>query len=160
MASVGTTPPWGVPSSCSEKNRGNSADLPIRTESNTDVRGEGRRRVDAPTVAEVVTDSRGDVLHRMCNVILLSPQAMDKEQQLKVRGQIIGTYWDEQRDVGATLDHPGEVQVIVTYVDPTERNVALLYPTKYASTFGDTETTDGNIIKWKAALCKVGKKFS
>jgi len=111
------------------------------------------------TVAEVVTDSRGDVLHRNCNVILLSPQSTDREQQLKVRGQIIGTYWDE-RDLGPTLDHPGEVQVMVTYVDASERSASLLFPTKYALTFGDTETTEGNIIKWKAALCKVGKKFN
>lgn len=110
-------------------------------------------------MAEVVTDSRGDVLHRMCNVILLCPQASDKEQQLKVRGQIIGTYWDE-RDIGPTLDHPGEVQVMVTYVDSSERNAPLLFPTQYAATFGDTETAEGNIIKWKASLCKVGKKFS
>jgi len=114
---------------------------------------------NGPTVAEVVTDSRGDVLHRMCNVILLSPQSNDKEQQLKVRGQIIGTYWDE-RDIGPSLDHPGEVQVMVTYVDACERSSSLLFPTKYATTFGDTETAEGNIIKWKASLCKVGKKFS
>jgi len=118
--------------------------------------GEGR---GGATVAEVVTDSRGDVLHRMCNVILLSPQTTDKEQQLKVRGQIIGTYWDE-RDIGPSLDHPGEVQVMVTYVDASERSASLLFPTKYATTFGDTETAEGNIIKWKATLCKVGKKFS
>eukprot|EP00928_Gymnodinium_smaydae_P028553 TRINITY_DN21741_c0_g1_i1.p1 TRINITY_DN21741_c0_g1~~TRINITY_DN21741_c0_g1_i1.p1 ORF type:complete len:531 (+),score=77.71 TRINITY_DN21741_c0_g1_i1:88-1593(+) len=59
--------------------------------------GCGARRgytADATTVAEVVTDSRGDVLHRLCNVILLCPQNVDKEQQLKVRGQVVGTYWD------------------------------------------------------------------
>jgi len=95
----------------------------------------------------------------MCNVILLSPQTSEKECQLKVRGQIIGTYWDE-RDIGPTLDHPGEVQLMVTYVDASERSAPLLFPTKYASTFGDTETAEGNIIKWKASLCKVGKKFS
>lgn len=111
------------------------------------------------TVAEVVTDSRGDVLNRMCNVILLSSQSADKQKQLKVRGQIIGTYWDE-RDIGPTLDHPTEVQVMVTYVDSSERSASLLFPTKYATTFGDTETAEGNIIKWKAALCKVGKKFT
>lgn len=111
------------------------------------------------TQTQVVTDSRGDVLHRMCNVILLSPQSAEKEQQLKVRGQIIGTYWDE-RDVGPRLDDPGEVQVIITYVDPSERSVPLLFPTPAAQSFGDTETTEGNIIKWKASLCKVGKKFS
>lgn len=111
------------------------------------------------TIVEVITDSRGDVLHRNTNVILLSPQSSDREQQLKVRGQIIGTYWDE-RDIGPTLDHPGEVQVNVTYVDASERSAPLLFATKYAQTFGDTETTEGNIIKWKAALCKVGKKFS
>lgn len=98
-------------------------------------------------------------MHRMCNVILLSPQSTDKEQQLKVRGQIIGTYVDEQ-DIGPPLDHPGEVQVMVTYVDASERSAALLFPTKYQATFGDTENPDGNIIKWKATLCKVGKKFS
>jgi len=122
-------------------------------------RPEARRSIDARTVVEVVTDSRGDVLHRMCNVILLSPQSPDKEQQLKVRGQIIGTFWDE-RDVGPTLDHPGEVQIMVTYVDASERSVPLLFATKYAQNFGDTETTEGNVIKWKASLCKVGKKFS
>lgn len=78
---------------------------------------------------------------------------------MKVRGHIIGTYWDE-RDVGPALDHPGEVQVMVTYVDATERGVPLLFPTKHAQTFGETETAEGNIIKWKASLCKVGKKFS
>lgn len=128
----------------------------VRTEAPLEAR---RTTSDGPTVAEVVTDSRGDVLHRMCNVILLSPQSTDKEQQLKVRGQIIGTYWDE-RDIGPTLDHAGEVQVMVTYVDASERTASLLFPTKYATTFGDTETAEGNIIKWKASLCKVGKKFS
>lgn len=111
------------------------------------------------TQSEVVTDSRGDVLHRMCNVILLSPHSVDKEQQLKVRGQIIGTYWDE-RDIGPPLDHAGEVQVMVTYVDASERNAPLLFPTRYATAFGDTEAAEHNIIKWKASLCKVGKKFS
>lgn len=115
--------------------------------------------IGGATVAEVVTDSRGDVLHRMCNVILLSPHSNDKEQQLKVRGQIIGTYWDE-RDIGPTLDHAGEVQVMVTFVDASERSASLLFPSKCAATFGDTETAEGNIIKWRAALCKVGKKFS
>merc|ERR1719223_2432478 len=111
-----------------EKVHRHSSDMPV---------SDGRRHVTKPTVAEIVTDSRGDVLHRMCNVILLSPQSPDKEQQLKVRGQIIGTY-----------------------VDPSERSVPLIYPTKHAQTFGDTETADGNVIKWKAALCKVGKKFT
>lgn len=133
-----------------EKVHRHSSDMPV---------SDGRRHVTKPTVAEIVTDSRGDVLHRMCNVILLSPQSPDKEQQLKVRGQIIGTYWDE-RDIGPTLDYAGEVQVMVTYVDPSERSVPLIYPTKHAQTFGDTETADGNVIKWKAALCKVGKKFT
>lgn len=135
----------------------------FRIEATIENRGENRRQHvtdgPTPTVAEVVTDSRGDVLHRMCNVILLSPQNPDKEQQLKVRGQIIGTYLDE-RDIGPTLDHPGEVQVLVTYVDSSERAVPLLYPTKQAQTFGDTETPESNIIKWRAALCKVGKKFA
>jgi len=117
----------------------------------------GRR--ETLTVAEVVTDSRGDVLHRMCNVILLSPLTGDREQQLKVRGQIIGTYWDAW-DAGPALEHPGEVQVMVTYVDASERGVALLYPSKHVQTFADTETTEGNVIKWRANLCKVGKKFS
>lgn len=149
----------------------NSSDtgVGLRAESAFDGRAErsevGRRHSgpDATTVAEVVTDSRGDVLHRMTNVILLSPHQgianPDREQQLKVRGQIIGTYWDE-RDIGPALEHPWEVQVMVTYVDATERSVPLLFPTKEAQTFGDTETAEGNIIKWKAQLCKVGKKFS
>lgn len=116
-----------------------------------------RRHSGEATVAEVVTDARGDVLHRMCNVILLSPQAAT-ETFLKVRGQIIGTYWDE-RDLGPPLDNPGEVQVMVTYVEASERSVPLLFPTNFAETFGDTETPEGNIVKWKASLCKVGKKF-
>lgn len=111
------------------------------------------------TQAEVVTDSRGDVLHRMCNVILLSPQSPDATEQLKVRGQIIGTYWDS-REVGPHLDYPGEVQVMISYVDASERHVPLLFPTQYAQTFADCETAEGNIVKWKATLVKVGKKFS
>lgn len=114
-----------------------------------------------PTVAEIVTDSRGDILHRMCNVILLAPPGPDKsEQQLKVRGQIIGTYWDARFDLGPALDNSGEVQVMVTYVDAAERGAPLLFPTENCQTFGDTETAEDNVIKWKAALCKVGKKFT
>lgn len=141
-------------SSASEKPRKHTSDA-----AHVDGRAEGRRHASEATVAEVVTDIRGDVLHRMCNVILLTPQTPDREQQLKVRGQIIGTFWDES-DIGPSLCHPGEVQVMVTYVDPSERGVALLFPTKNAQTFGDTETAEGNIIKWKATLCKVGKKFA
>jgi len=103
---------------------------------------------------EVFTD-RGDVLHRMCNVTLLSGE----NEQLKVRGQVIGTFWDE-RDLGPSLENQDEVQVMVTYVDASERNAPLMFPTQFAQTFGDTETTEGNIIKWKASLCRVGKKFS
>lgn len=136
--------------------------LQSRTSGTLDPTPLGSRRShnmsDATTMAEVVTDSRGDVLHRMCNVILLS-HLSEREQQLKVRGQVIGTYFD-QPDTGPSLDHPGEVQVMVTYVEACERAVPLLYPTKYAQTFGETETPDGNVIKWKAALCKVGKKFA
>jgi len=110
------------------------------------------------TTAEVVTDSRGDVLHKGTNVILLS-QSADKEQQLKVRGQIIGTYWDEQ-DLGPHLDHSGEVQLMVTYVDPSERATPLAFPTSHAATFGDVENADSPFIKWRAGLCKVGKKFA
>jgi len=143
-----------------EKPRRRTSDVAAwRADAQLDGRADGRRHAGEATVAEVVTDSRGDVLHKMCNVILLSMQAPDREQQLKVRGQIIGTYWDE-RDIGPSLCNPGEVQVMVTYVDPSERSVALLFPTKHAQTFGDTETAEGNLIKWKATLCKVGKKFS
>lgn len=163
----GSTAPSGsgplsrcVSSTCSEKPRKHTSDAAgWRADAQLDGRAEGRRHASEATVAEVVTDSRGDVLHRTCNVILLGPQTPDREQQLKVRGQIIGTYWDE-RDIGPPLCHPGEVQVMVTYVDPSERSVALLFPTKHAQTFGDTETAEGNLIKWKAALCKVGKKFA
>eukprot|EP00427_Karlodinium_veneficum_P027056 CAMPEP_0169208568 /NCGR_PEP_ID=MMETSP1016-20121227/14197_1 /TAXON_ID=342587 /ORGANISM="Karlodinium micrum, Strain CCMP2283" /LENGTH=455 /DNA_ID=CAMNT_0009285943 /DNA_START=18 /DNA_END=1383 /DNA_ORIENTATION=- len=131
-----------------EKPRRHEREL-VRTEMALDARRGTCESLSGPTVAEIVTDSRGDVLHRMCNVILLSPQSTDKEQQqLKVRGQIIGTYWDE-RDIGPTLDHPGEVQVMVTYVDSSERSTSLLFPTKYATNFSDTETAEGNIIKWK-----------
>eukprot|EP00929_Paragymnodinium_shiwhaense_P012248 TRINITY_DN11908_c0_g1_i1.p1 TRINITY_DN11908_c0_g1~~TRINITY_DN11908_c0_g1_i1.p1 ORF type:complete len:464 (+),score=92.05 TRINITY_DN11908_c0_g1_i1:77-1468(+) len=131
----------------------------LRSATNEDGRIDNRRSDGSTTQAEVVTDSRGDVLHKMCNVILLSSQSGDKEQQLKVRGQIIGTYWDE-RDIGPPLDSPAEVQVMVTYVDASERHVPLMFPTKYAANFGETESPDGNIIKWKAGLCKVGKKFT
>lgn len=158
----------GVPSASSERVRkhggGCGGDANPRTDSTVDYRQEGRRHTatDAPTIAEVVTDSRGDVLHKLCNVILLAPHShTDREQQLKVRGQITGTFWDHKRDIGwPALDHPGEVQVMVTYVDAAERSVPLLFPTQFANTFGETETPEGNLIKWKAALCKVGKKFS
>jgi len=113
-------------------------------------------------MAEVVTDSRGDVLHRMCNVILLSKESPDTTDQLKVRGQIIGTYWDAQK-VGPALENPQEVQIMITYVDPSERAMPLIFPTPMVQTFADCETNaseGGNIIKWKASLCKVGKKFS
>lgn len=151
----------GAPSRSMSDARGEK----VRRQSGGEASNWSRHAGDTPlqpmptTQTQVVTDSRGDVLHRMCNVILLLPQSSEKEQQLKVRGQIVGTYWDE-RDVGPRLDDPGEVQVIVTYVDPSERSVPLLFPTAAAQAFGDTETTDGNIIKWKASLCKVGKKFS
>lgn len=162
-ASGFASPSRGALAAGSEKARKHDGAFGMRTEPTYDARLDGPRRTSAgpmaTTEAEVVTDSRGDVLHKMCNVILLSPQSIDKEQQLKVRGQIIGTYWDEQ-NIGPLLDHPSEVQVMVTYVDASERNQPLLFPTRHAHTFGETETTEGNIIKWKASLCKVGKKFS
>jgi len=142
----------------SGKSKRHGSDVTLRVEAALD--GQGRRQLaDATTVAEVVTDSRGDVLHKMCSVILYAPQQGAPDVALKVRGQIIGTFWDE-RDIGPPVDCPGEVQIMVTYVDASERNVPLLFPTRYAQTFGETETTEGNIIKWKAALCKVGKKFT
>lgn len=112
------------------------------------------------TVAEVATDFRGDVLSRGKNVILLPhQQGSEKERQIKVRGEIIGTYW-EPFDVGPPLDTTGEVQVLVTYIDPSERSTQLMYPTRDTVTFGDTENADNNVIKWRAAFCKVGKKFT
>jgi hypothetical protein len=149
-----------------EKARRHTEASALRQEATIDGRLEASQARKRPgdihnTVAEVVTDSRGDVLHTMCNVILLQPPSQDnKEQQLKVRGQIVGTYWDHQKEVVPPLEHPGEVQVLITYVDSSERHVPLIFPTKYAQTFGDTETAEYNIIKWKASLCKVGKKFS
>jgi len=112
------------------------------------------------TTAEVVTDCRGDVLHKNTNVILLSPhQTSGTEQQLRVRGQIVGTYWDEN-DTGPHLSNASEVQVMVTYIDAMDRGTALLFPTKQVSTFADTESDMQNVIRWKATMCKVGKKFA
>lgn len=112
------------------------------------------------TTAEVVTDCRGDVLHKNTNVILLSPhQTPGTEQQLRVRGQIVGTYWDEI-DTGPHLSNASEVQVMVTYIDAMDRGTVLLFPTKQVSTFADTESDMQNVIRWKATMCKVGKKFA
>lgn len=122
---------------------------------------QGAIRQHSATVAEVATDVRGDVLGRGKSVVLLSFQQSggDKDRQIKVRGEIIGTFW-EPFDVGPPLEGAGEVQVLVTYIDPSERNTPLMYPTRDTATFGDTENADNNVIKWRASLCKVGKKFS
>lgn len=110
-------------------------------------------------MAEVATDVRGDVLSRGKTVILLPRQTGDKERQIKVRGEVIGTFW-EPYEGDPPLDNAGEVQILVTYIDPQERSTSLMFPAGDIVTFGDTENADNNVIKWKATLCKVGKKFS
>eukprot|EP00927_Polykrikos_kofoidii_P058105 TRINITY_DN5243_c0_g2_i1.p1 TRINITY_DN5243_c0_g2~~TRINITY_DN5243_c0_g2_i1.p1 ORF type:complete len:514 (-),score=63.88 TRINITY_DN5243_c0_g2_i1:77-1618(-) len=107
-----------------------------------------------------VTDCRGNLLVDMCDVILLSPKSrLSMEQELHVRGKIVGLF-SRERDVGPELDDSSQVQVLVTFVDASERNTPLMFPSEAATVFGDTETHSGNVIKWKACFCKLGKKFS
>lgn len=110
-----------------------------------------------PVVAsEPLADCSGGPLGIWSNVTLLAPG----DAPLRVRGQIVGTYWEQRTDIGPQLRSPGEVQVLVTFVEPGHRSVPLLHPTERARTFGDTETADGNVIRWEAALCRIGKKFT
>jgi len=106
-----------------------------------------------------VHDCDSNVLHKLCNVTLLMACGEDsKVEHLRVRGTLVGTYSD-QSDVGPRLDNPDEIQVIVTYVDASARSLPLLFPGQKARTFRDTETPEGNLIKWRASLCRMGKKF-
>jgi len=108
---------------------------------------------------EAVTDCIGNVLQKFSAVTLLSHLADDTERQLKVRGTVVGTYSDPS-DVGPPLLSARDVQVMITYVDASERHVRLPFPTSDAHTFGETETPEGNIVRWKAAHCRLGKKFN
>lgn len=121
------------------------------------------RRTSGPesTQPEVITDCRGDVLHKNCKVVLLQEGGSDKYQEIKVRGYVVGTFFDPEPS-GPPLDTAAEIQVQISYVDSSEKNTLLMFPaTSHGPrTFGDTEQPESSITKWKASFVKVGTKFS
>lgn len=110
----------------------------------------------APSRCQKLLDCRGSELHKDSEVILLvQPRGERKPHQVKVRAKIVATHLD----MNDASQQSGDVQVLVTYVDPSERKTALQFPTESATTFGDAERIGNCFIKWRASLCRVGKRF-